>query len=144
MKIESVVLVTCSVGKKSKQVTFSIVAGKILKEKMIDVFGEDSGISVGHNNEEFSTYALVDSEKKSYKKVFRFKIELKNHGFLDEENMSRPRKYYLIQASRLDRDTRNLETFYIPLSKDDCISAENLKLALQNVSKSEPRCPSIG
>ena len=102
---------------------------------MIEIFDQESGISVGHNDEEFSTYASMDSEKKAYKKVFGFKISLKNHGFLDEVNMTRPRKYYLIGASRLDYDTKKIETFYIPLSRDDCISAENLKLELQKVSK---------
>ena len=103
---------------------------------MIEVFEEDgSGISVGHNNEEFSTYAAIDSEKKAYKRVFGFKIDLKNHGFLDEINMPRPRKYYLIKATQLDRDSKQIVTFFIPLSKDDCISAVKLELELQKVSK---------
>ena len=102
---------------------------------MIEIFDQDSGISVSHNNEEFSTYASESTEKKSYKKVFGFKISLKNHGFLDETNMLRPRKYYLLRASKLDYDTEQMVTFFIPLSKDDCISGENLKLELQKVSK---------
>ena len=102
---------------------------------MIDVFDpNETGISVSHNNEEFSTYA-VDSEKKAYKRVFGFKIDLKNHGFLDEINMSRPRKYYLIKGTQLDRDSKQIVTFFIPLSKDDCISAVKLELELQKVSK---------
>ena len=104
---------------------------------MIEIFEQDDvGISVGHNNEEFSTYAAsVDSEKKAFKKIFGFKIALKNHGFLEDINMLRPRKYYLIKATYLDRDTQQIVSFFIPLSRDDCISGENLKLELHKVSK---------
>ena len=101
----------------------------------MDVFAtEDSGIDVGREQEPFSTWA-VESNSKKFVKIFDFKSQLKRHGFLQEENMERPRKIYLVEGSYLDYDTKLLQEFIIPLSKNHCLSSETLKVELEKVSQ---------
>ena len=102
----------------------------------MDVFGsEESNIDVDREQVAYSTWSTLESNSKKYVKIFDFKTELRRHGFLHSKVMDRPRKIYLIEGSYVDRDSKKLETFIIPLSKRDCLSAESLKAELDKVSE---------
>ena len=104
----------------------------------MDVFSsDDSGIDCGRENDEYTTWATLESNSKKFVKIFHFKTQLKKHGFLQDFTMDRPRKIYLIEGSYLNYDTnpKRLEEFVIPLSKNDCLSAESLKVALEKISQ---------
>ena len=96
----------------------------------------ESGIDIGRDQDEFATFATIASdqkETKKYFKIFGFKIALTGHGFLDDGQVRR--KYYLITCTVLNYDNQGIETFIMALSKQDCTSGENLKIALEKVSK---------
>ena len=108
----------------------------------MDVFASDDiGIDCGREQEEYSTWATLESNSKKFVKLFNFKCILKRHGFLQDYLMDRPRKIYLIEASYLDYDTKRLEEFIIPLSKNDVVSAESLKVELEKVSQANDGKP---
>ena len=94
----------------------------------------DSGIDIGREGDEFSTFATVSDQKeaKKFLKIFGFKIAMTGHGFLNDGQMRR--KYYLITCTVLDYDNEKIETFKMALSKQDCTSRENFKTALEKVS----------
>ena len=116
--------------------TFFLEEKKFVLTFKMDVFAiEDSGIDVDREQEAFTTWSTLESNSKKFVKIFDFKCELKRHGFLQDENMEKPRKIYLIEGSYLDYDTKVLEHFTIPLSKNDCVSAENLKVELEKISQ---------
>ena len=102
----------------------------------VEVFSHpESGIDIGRDRDEFSTFASTGSdqkEKKKYEKIFGFKIALTGHGFLDDGNLKR--KYYLITCTIANYDARGIETFVMAMSKQDCTSRENFKMALEKVS----------